>query len=177
HWGPGSSALFAVTVAWYMGYDRTVLCGVPMRSQPHAYGASEWEGKPWPEREVQIHREGWLHHKQKIAGMVRSMSGWTAEQFGFPGESFLYDRFPGHARMARNTVRPALNPDGTVTESFWHCVACGSTRIFGIQREVGAYHCGDCGRDFACAINPSPWYSHTPKQLANRYPPDLLPVE
>lgn len=176
HWGPGSSSLFAVTVAWYMGYERVVLCGAPMQSMPHAPGASEWNGDPWPEHEVRTHREGWLYHKQRIGGMVRSMSGWTAEQFGFPDAEFLYDRWPGHQRMAKQTVRPPVTAGGIVTEAYWHCPACGSTKIHAIQRQEGEYHCGDCGRDYAVAICPLPWYHRDPRELAERYPPDLLPI-
>ena len=171
HWGTGSSSLFAVTVALYMGYDRIVLCGVPMESQPHADGASTWEGEPWPDREVQIHREGWRYHRDKL-GAVRSMSGWTRDLLGAPSDAFLFDRTPVHRAMSHNTVRPAM-ADGRVMQSYWHCVACGGTRIYRLNGDAVAYHCGDCGRDFDVSIRPRPWYANGVHEIAATYPPEM----
>lgn len=173
HWGCGSSALFAVTVGLYMGYDRMVLCGVPMMSVPHARGASDWDGKPWPDKEVEIHRQGWTYHKDKIAGAVRSMSGWTADLLGKPDDAFLYDRTLAHWLMAKNTVRPPLDRNGEVLPSFWHCVACGSSRIHRINTDGVAYHCSDCGREFGIHLEPEPWYALEPHEISERYPPEM----
>lgn len=169
HWGTGSSTLFAVTVALHLGYDRIVLCGAPMQVMSHAPGASDWD--EWPEREVMIHREGWTYHKDKL-GAVRSMSGWTAELLGVPDAEFLYDRTPAHAAMAQNTVRPPVE-DGKVIESFWHCVACGSTSIHALTVDANAYHCTDCGRDFTSSIDAVPWYARPAVSLMDLYPSNL----
>lgn len=74
-WG-GSSGLLAVRAAMASGFDRVVLCGVPMdcdaghfvrqRRWPHAIGF----------------RKGWLAHRGELAPVVRSCSGWTLETFG-----------------------------------------------------------------------------------------------
>lgn len=174
HWGAGSSTLFAVTVGLYMGYSRMVLCGAPMVSVPHAAGASEWDGKPWPNHEVQVHRQGWTYHKDRIAGSVRSMSGWTRDLLGAPDAEFLYDRTHAHRLMARNTVRPPLDADGNVLASYWHCVACGSTRLYRMNiSHQTAYHCGDCGREFSVDTKDRPWYALEADEISTMYPPEM----
>lgn len=81
HWGVGSSGLFAVTVALHLGFQRIVLCGVPMDNGPNVNGNEDWQ-------EHTIHRPGWLHHAHRM-GAVRSMSGWTRELLGAPTEAWL----------------------------------------------------------------------------------------
>lgn len=170
HWGPGSSGLFAVTVALHLGYTRVLLCGVPMDPRPHAEGASpKWEGGPWKDHE--IHREGWTHHQDKL-GCVRSMSGWTQALLGGPDAEFLYDRTETHTTMAARTVRPAML-NGEVTEAYWHCPSCGDTAIHRTTRSGRAYHCTTCGRDFEMHIHPVPWWSFNADELKVIYPPNL----
>jgi len=79
----GSSGLFAVKVARELGYERIVLCGVPLNAE----GAHFFDAKPW--KAFQGFRNGWLNHRAEIAPYVRSVSGWTREILGAPDESFL----------------------------------------------------------------------------------------
>lgn len=81
-WG-GSTGLLAVRAALASGFDRVVLCGVPMdadaghfvrrRRWPHAVGF----------------RRGWLQHRGELAAHVRSCAGWTRDLFGAPSAEWL----------------------------------------------------------------------------------------
>ena len=80
----GSSGLFALKVALIdLGFEKAVLCGVPMASlSGHFFDLTAWKG-------AISHRRGWnetLHHYQHKA---RSMSGWTREVLGAPDEAWL----------------------------------------------------------------------------------------
>lgn len=80
----GSSGLFAVAVARQLGFDRIILCGVPMTVN----GGHIQRGKaPWSAREQFI--KAWGLHREEIRPFVRSWSGWTAETFGSPDVMFL----------------------------------------------------------------------------------------
>ena len=79
----GSSGLFACKIARQLGFERIILCGVPMEpSAKHVV-----RGQPWPAGVT--FRRGWERHKEEIKPFVRSMSGWTAEQFGRPSVETL----------------------------------------------------------------------------------------
>lgn len=80
----GSSGLFAAKVALVdLGFDRAVLCGVPMQAAPgHFFDAKPWDG-------VASHRQGWLQAMPAIKDRIRSMSGWTAETLGFADKEWL----------------------------------------------------------------------------------------
>lgn len=80
----GSSGLFALKVALIdLGYDRAVLCGVPMTAdQRHFFDAKKWDG-------ARSHVEGWRQALPHIRDRARSMSGWTAELLGTPDEEWL----------------------------------------------------------------------------------------
>lgn len=79
----GSSGLFAVKIARMLGFTRIILAGVPMTADGnHFVRKVRWNA-------VQGFRRGWERHKDEIAPYVRSVSGWTAEQFGKPTEDFL----------------------------------------------------------------------------------------
>jgi hypothetical protein len=73
----GSSGLFALKVALVdLGYDRAVLCGVPMQpAGQHFFDARDWRG-------AYAHRDGWKQALPAIKDRARSMSGWTAELLG-----------------------------------------------------------------------------------------------
>lgn len=79
----GSSGLLAVKVAQEEGFERIVLCGVPMSFQGHYFeGASvSWDDKDSfaPAWEIALPR----------LGNVRSMSGWTRELLGAPTSQWL----------------------------------------------------------------------------------------
>jgi predicted SAM-dependent methyltransferase len=79
----GSSGLFSVKIARKLGFERIILCGVPMEpSAKHVVRA-----QPWPAGVT--FRRGWEKYKGEIAPFVRSMSGWTAEMFGRPAAAEL----------------------------------------------------------------------------------------
>lgn len=79
----GSSGLFALKVALLdLGFDKALLCGVPMTPAPHFFDASDWRG-------ANVHRHGWTEALPAIAGRARSMSGWTADLLGRPDPAWL----------------------------------------------------------------------------------------
>jgi hypothetical protein len=79
----GSSGLFAVRVAMYLGFEGIVLAGVPMDpAYGHIVRRQQWNG-------AQDFRNGWTKRKDQIAPFTRSMSGWTKEIFGGPSEVWL----------------------------------------------------------------------------------------
>lgn len=74
----GSSGLFAAKVALVdLGFDRAVLCGIPLTETPHFYG-----GEPW--RSAEAYRRQWLTVPEEYRDRMRSMSGWTAVLLGKP---------------------------------------------------------------------------------------------
>ncbi|CAH1661780.1 conserved hypothetical protein [Hyphomicrobiales bacterium] len=72
----GSSGLFAVKVAIEQGFDRIVLCGVPMEPA----GAHFFDPRAW--KECEIFKEAWITALPHIAEKTRSMGGWTQELLG-----------------------------------------------------------------------------------------------
>lgn len=80
----GSSGLFALKVALIdLGFDKAVLCGVPM----HADERHFFDIRPW--RGALSHRQGWKEALPVIRDQARSMSGWTREILGAPDEEWL----------------------------------------------------------------------------------------
>jgi hypothetical protein len=81
----GSSGLFAIAVARQLGYERIILCGVPMvASAGHVVrGPALW-------RPAEQFAGGWRIRKASIAPYVRSWSGWTEQAFGRPALDFLH---------------------------------------------------------------------------------------
>lgn len=80
----GSSGLFALKVALIdLGFDRAVLCGVPMTAAAgHFFDLATWQG-------AQSHRRGWQEAMPHIKDRARSLSGWTQEILGSPDETWL----------------------------------------------------------------------------------------
>ncbi len=80
----GSSGLFALKVALVdLGFDRAVLCGVPMDGgQGHFNDPAPWD-------EAAKYRAGWAQALPEIGGRARSMSGWTAEILGRPDATWI----------------------------------------------------------------------------------------
>lgn len=73
----GSSGLFAVKVALKdYGFDRVILCGIPMDADACHYNRIS----PW--RAADRHRKGWEQARRHLVGKVRSMSGWTRDFLG-----------------------------------------------------------------------------------------------
>ena len=82
--GSGSSGLFAVEIAIRLGYERLILCGIPLEGATTLQESGEESrvrgGKPF----VENFRAAWLRHFETLEPVVRSMSGWTKELLGGP---------------------------------------------------------------------------------------------
>ncbi|MEN6306905.1 MAG: hypothetical protein ABFD91_04045 [Anaerohalosphaeraceae bacterium] len=74
----GGSAFLGAYAGVLMKYDKIIVCGCPLIGR-NAKG----------ENYAQF-RKGWEHHKEKLRGQVRSVSGWTAEFLGKPTEEWIY---------------------------------------------------------------------------------------
>jgi len=84
----GSSGLFAAKVALIdLGFDRAVLCGIPLTRTPHFFG-----GEPW--RSAENYRRQWLTVPEEYRARMRSMSGWTAVLLGRPETAKETDTCP-----------------------------------------------------------------------------------
>lgn len=84
----GSSGLFAAKVALVdLGFDRVVLCGMPMDPAPHFTGRNSWVPKDTDGR-TSAHgfRNSWLAVPQEYRDRMRSLSGWTRILLGPPEE-------------------------------------------------------------------------------------------
>jgi hypothetical protein len=80
----GSSGLFALKVALVdLGFDKAVLCGVPMSVD----GAHFFDTRPW--RAAMSHRQGWSEALPHIKHKARSMGGFTADLLGRPTTEWL----------------------------------------------------------------------------------------
>jgi hypothetical protein len=70
----GSSGLYAVGLAFFMGAQSVKLAGVPMDLSPHFYGdEGSWRA------DAMGHRKAWVKARDLLYGRVRSMSGWTRD--------------------------------------------------------------------------------------------------
>lgn len=85
----GSSSLFAVRLALGpLGYDRVVLAGVPMETEPGRPGHFYPEAFP----AAIAYRGIWRAAREELAGRVRSLSGWTRRTLGRPSPAWLAGR-------------------------------------------------------------------------------------
>jgi len=82
-WG-GSCSLFATKVLRTEGFNKIILCGCPMDTAAgHFLRKARWNA-------ALAFRRGWNSHKKEIPpSCLRSMSGWTKEQFSFPTVEWL----------------------------------------------------------------------------------------
>jgi hypothetical protein len=79
----GSVGMFGYTVARHLGFDRVVLCGVPMTRDPHFVRNSPWIA-------VRAFTRAWDARKTEMMPYVRSLSGgWTEQLFGVPDTEWL----------------------------------------------------------------------------------------
>ena len=79
----GSSGLFACKVAIDLGFDRLVLCGMPLlREAGRIDGKEHWNG-------ASAFKEGFREAMPHLKDTARSMSGWTRAQLGEPTTSWL----------------------------------------------------------------------------------------
>lgn len=81
----GSSGLLAVEVAWRIGCERAVLCGVPMERRRHYHDAHD--GEPW--KYAEKHWPPWEDAHEQLCDKLRSMSGRTARLYGYPTLEWL----------------------------------------------------------------------------------------
>jgi len=78
----GSSGLFAVKAALDLGFDRLVLCGIPIEPSGHFFDPKEWS-------DASLFKGAWVSVRDRLSGNVRSMSGWTRQLFGQPTVTWL----------------------------------------------------------------------------------------
>ena len=84
--GGGSSGLYAVLVALELGFDKLILCGMPMDGGKRITSEGDVEPGLTP---YQHYRKGWISRQGILSNHVRSMSGWTRETFGEPTAEWL----------------------------------------------------------------------------------------
>lgn len=82
-WG-GSTGLFCTKVARTLGYVHVILCGVPMSKEIEHYRR---KGQDW--HAALAFRRGWNTYLNQLKPHIRSMSGWTREQFGAPTQPWI----------------------------------------------------------------------------------------
>jgi hypothetical protein len=76
----GSTGAFATRIALAMGYEKVILCGIPMDGRKHIY---DMPGTKLDWAEQDHCRESWIFSKEnEFAGRVTSMSGWTKGLLG-----------------------------------------------------------------------------------------------
>jgi hypothetical protein len=79
----GSSGMFGARVALHLGFEKIILCGVPMDpTLGNVRGTVKWDG-------CSQFIAGWIDHHQELAPHVRSWSGWTKDRLGAPDAEFL----------------------------------------------------------------------------------------
>jgi len=113
--GNGSSGLFAVLVALELGYERLVLCGVPLEGQ-RRYGYGNPNDKSEPDEnglvtgdtDYKHYRTGWYKRRGALEEHVRSMGGWTAEYLGEPTDEWVLEPTWGgtHERLESGGDNP-----------------------------------------------------------------------
>lgn len=80
HLPSGSSGLFAAKVALVdLGFDRAVLCGIPLTATPHFFDRPDQPWRPGPQ-----YHHVWLSIAKEWRDRMRSMSGWTRVLLGPP---------------------------------------------------------------------------------------------
>lgn len=87
--GNGSSGLLAVMTAIDQGYDRLILCGIPLEGSETLQANDKIETRTRGRRGAEAFerfRHPWKFNEKLIRRHVRSMSGWTREYFGGPDE-------------------------------------------------------------------------------------------
>jgi hypothetical protein len=82
----GSSGLFAVAVAVLEGFERIILCGVPMTIS----GKHFLRHTAWTDRSLFV--GAWEVNLHRFSPYTRSMSGWTKEKLGAPTAEWLKHR-------------------------------------------------------------------------------------
>lgn len=81
-WTDGSSGFLGVGVAWTLGLRRIVLCGVPMDGGGRLERMGGWVSHG-------TFRPAWKAASHPVRAALRSMSGWTRDQFGVATPEWL----------------------------------------------------------------------------------------
>lgn len=82
----GSSGLFATKVALLMGYEKIMLCGIPIKDAPHFH---DMPGFRHPEMEDRAVWLAWEMAADALRGRVKSFSGRTKDLLGEPTEDWI----------------------------------------------------------------------------------------
>ena len=82
----GSSGLLAALVAIELGFDKLILCGMPIDGENRITSDGEVAAGMTPYHHYQ---RGWTLLQGILREHVRSMSGWTRETFGAPTAEWL----------------------------------------------------------------------------------------
>lgn len=77
-----SSAMAGAWIMWRLGYRLIIFCGCPMGGDHIDGHVSEFQ--PWAD---EIGKSRMLEKRKLVGAEIRSMSGWTREQFGTPEEA------------------------------------------------------------------------------------------
>ena len=84
----GSSGLLAALVAIELGFDKIILCGMPLVGEEGINTDGKVAPQPTPYHHYQ---HGWTLLQNILRDHVRSMSGWTRETFGAPTAEWLIE--------------------------------------------------------------------------------------
>lgn len=96
----GSSGLIMVKIARELRHTHIILCGVPMTVEDgHITRGARWQA-------AHGFRRGWLARIPRLKPFVRSMSGWTQEQFGFPTGEWLKTTITDEHPQGREPGQP-----------------------------------------------------------------------
>jgi hypothetical protein len=77
HADGGTSGLFGVIISFLMGFDSVVLAGIPVSDEQKITGQVGGIS-------AETMRQEWMRFAPFFGDKVKSLSGWTREQFGAP---------------------------------------------------------------------------------------------
>lgn len=78
-WEGGSSALLGVMAGIKLGYNKIVLCGVPLQGANPGHPGADYS----------MFQGRWTEIVSVLCNYVRSMSGWTRQLLGYPTAEWL----------------------------------------------------------------------------------------
>lgn len=82
------SGLFACHVALKLGYDKIILCGIPLDSSRKFF---EMKEMPNHQFDTTVNLQIWRSEVPVFENKIRSMSGNTKEMLGAPTKEWLYE--------------------------------------------------------------------------------------
>lgn len=89
-WAGGSTGLLAAQLAYQLGCQRIVLCGVPMTPTPHFLESTEFPNNRASWTAAAGHWKAWEKTVARFEDRLRSMSGRTRELVGFPSREWIF---------------------------------------------------------------------------------------